>query len=80
MLTYTLIIVGQKLFQRHVEILSRREACQQQEVVDLSRVNAADIGKYEVVNVEPSAPPEDSLDDSESLFGVCDGSNVPMLH
>ena len=61
MLIYILIIVGQRLFQRHVEILSRREACRQQKIVDLSEVNPADIGKYAVVDVEPTAPPEQEM-------------------
>lgn len=55
MVSYILIIIGQRLFQRHVEILSRREACGQQEVVDLSEINHADIP---VVEVEATAPLE----------------------
>lgn len=91
---YVLVIVGQRLFQRHVEILARREACRQQEVVDLSKVDLADIDSYAVVGIEPTAPPEqemsryqgtpsappkDTVDHSELPCGEDDGSGVPLL-
>lgn len=94
-LMYILIIVGQRLFQRHVEILSRREVCRQQEVVDLSEIDPDDVDKYAVVDVEPSAPsekdmpnmatpiatapPKDIMEGSEPLFGVGDRSDSPLL-
>ena len=66
-MVYVLAIVGQRLFQRHVEILARQEACRQQEIVDLSKIDMSQIEKYAVVNLEPSAPPEPDQDSSSQV-------------
>ena len=102
-MVYVLAIVGQRLFQRHVEILARQEACRQQEIVDLSKIEMSQIGNYAVVDLEPSAPeepnqgppsqvapapsevapsapPKDTIEDSEPLWEAGGRDDEPLLN